>query len=55
MTNAPVLSLLDCNQVFEVECDASNMGIGMILSQDGRLNVFFSVKLSDSREEVFCL
>ena len=46
LTQAPILQLLNFAAPFEVECDASRVGIGGVLSQGRKPIAYFSEKLN---------
>jgi len=49
MIEAPILQQYDLSNFFEVTCDASGVGIGGVLSQDGHHIAYFSEKLNETK------
>jgi len=45
LTNAPILALPNFAKTFEIECDASEVGIGGVLLQEGHHIAYYSEKL----------
>ena len=49
VSNAPVLAYYDPKEEFEIQCDASDKGIGAVLLQKGRPIAYISKALADAQ------
>lgn len=52
LTEAPLLVLPNFSKTFEIECDASGLGIGGVLMQDGKPVAYYSEKLDGAASTI---
>ncbi|WVZ66968.1 hypothetical protein U9M48_016118 [Paspalum notatum var. saurae] len=50
LTTAPVLTFPDLHKTFSVYCDASRLGLGCVLMQEGKVIAYVSRQLKDSEK-----
>ena len=51
VTKQPILTLPNFNKVFQVDCDASDSTIRVVLSQEGKPIAYFSENLNDAKKK----
>jgi len=47
----PILRPPNFNKLFQIRCDASDIAIGAVLSQEDKPDAYFSQKLNESRKK----
>lgn len=50
LISAPMLALYNFDKVFEVEIDASKLGVGAVLTQEGWPIEYFSEKFNETKQ-----
>ena len=54
VTENIILEIPNFNNVFQVDCDTSDIAIGASMSQEGRTIAYFSENLNDAKK-ILCL
>lgn len=53
INRSTIVTFFDFSRIFEVACDASQVGTDGVLSQEGREIAYFSENLNDAKQEIY--